>query len=386
VSGRSAAVDLPVSDDRAGAVPWWRAQGVLGPSRISGVYLLVAISAVFAVWLPATFPRADTAWQIVNSNAIPAMAALTLIIPLAAGVFDISVPYTMTLSGAVCTYAIVITGWPVWAAILLAVLVSLVVGVINAVIVVVWKIESLIGTLASGFVIQAMVLWRTDNLVIAGPELNGAFRDLAFHQPFAKLTLPVLYALAMAAVIGVVLRYTSTGRRLYATGFNSDAARLAGVRTARLQAGALVASSMLAGMTGVVLASNLGQGISNSGVVLLLPAFAGAFLGATQIRPGRFNPWGTVIAVLLLGTLTTGLSLGHAPQWIQQLVAGGVLVIALAVAGRDVRKIGHDRQLDEIVPEASEPVSEDVAGHEAPTTTGSKDISLGSARRKEEKI
>ena len=62
---------------------------------------------VFSIWVPDTFPEWDTARQILNTNAISAMAALTLVIPLSAGVFDISVPYTMTLSGVLCTYAIV---------------------------------------------------------------------------------------------------------------------------------------------------------------------------------------------------------------------------------------------------------------------------------------
>ena len=62
---------------------------------------------VFSIWVPDTFPEADTVRQILNINAISAMAALTLVIPLSAGVFDISVPYTMTLSGVMCTYAIV---------------------------------------------------------------------------------------------------------------------------------------------------------------------------------------------------------------------------------------------------------------------------------------
>ena len=160
----------------------------------------------------------------------------------------------------------------------------------------------------------------------------------------SKLTLPVVYALVVAAVIGFLLHRTPTGRRLYAVGFNRDAARLAGIRTDRLRVGALLCSSLLAGATGIVLAASVGSGSTTNGTPYLLPAFAGVFLGATQIRPGRFNAWGTVLAVLLLGTLTTGFSLAGVSQWIQQLVAGLVLVVALMVAGRGALRTGLGRR------------------------------------------
>ena len=68
----------------------------LSPSKIGGIYVLLVMIVVFSIWVPETFPEWDTARQILNTNAISAMAALTLVIPLSAGVFDISVPYTMT--------------------------------------------------------------------------------------------------------------------------------------------------------------------------------------------------------------------------------------------------------------------------------------------------
>ena len=84
-----------------------RLSNALSPSKIGGVYVLLGLIVLFSIWVPDTFPEGDTARQILNSNAISAMAAFTLVIPLSAGVFDISVPYTMTLTGVMCTYAIV---------------------------------------------------------------------------------------------------------------------------------------------------------------------------------------------------------------------------------------------------------------------------------------
>jgi ribose transport system permease protein len=124
--------------------------------------------------------------------------------------------------------------------------------------------------------------------------------------------------------------YTVVGRRIYATGFNEGGARLAGIRTNRLQFMSLVVSGLVAGIAGVLLASQVSSGSPDIGPPYLLDAFAAAFLGATQFG-GRFNAWGTVIAVLLLGTGKTGLVLVGAEPWAQSMFSGVVLLSALAL-------------------------------------------------------
>ena len=212
----------------------------------------------------------------------------------------------------------------------------------NGLVVVTFKIDSLIGTLATGFLIQALVQWRTGSRNVTGPQLTGSFKNIAQKQPFWNLTLPVFYAFFIALAIWYVLEHTATGRRIYATGFNRDATRLASVRTERLRFGCLIVSATLAGITGVVLASNIGSGSPTAGQSYLLPAFAAVFLGATQLKNGRFNAWGTIIAVLLLGTLTTGLGLAGVDQWVQQFATGVVLIAALALTGVQVRRAGAE--------------------------------------------
>jgi ribose transport system permease protein len=330
-----------------GADPWaTRVRRGLSFSSIGGIYVLLLAIVVFSIWVPDTFPQFATVRQVLNNNAVSAMAGLTLVVPLAAGVFDISVPYTMTLSGVMCTYAIVHSNAPLSVAIVIALLASLVVGVVNAIVVVTFKIDSLIGTLATGFLVQAVVKWRTGSRNVTDQRLNGAFTNIARNQlgigKDYSLTLPVFYVVAIAFVLWYVLEHTATGRRIYATGFNRDASRLATVRTERLRFGCLVASAFLAGVTGIVLASSLGSGSPTGGNSYLLPAFAAVFLGATQLKNGRFNAWGTIIAVTLLGTGTTGLGLAKQEQWVQDTFTGVVLIAALAVTGLQVRRAGSE--------------------------------------------
>jgi ribose transport system permease protein len=320
------------------------AEGVVAdPPRPLGERLRTGLSVekivLFSIWVPDTFPKWDTARQILNNNAIGAMAGLALIVPLAAGVFDISVPYVMTLSGVMCAYTVVNTDLPLAVAFLIAMGVAIAVGVVNGIVVVLLKIDSLIGTLATGFLVQALVKWRTGSKVVTSERLAGGFSRIARRQ-LLDFTLPVFYTIAIATALWYVLEHTATGRRIYATGFNRDATRLAGVRTERIRFGALVLSSTLAGFAGIVLASQLGSGLSTAGDSYLLGAFAAVFLGATQLKNGRFNAWGTIIGVVLLGTGTTGLGLASQPQWVQDTFRGVVLIASLALTGLQVRKAG----------------------------------------------
>jgi ribose transport system permease protein len=300
--------------------------------RVGAVYVWLGIIVVFSVWVPDTFPTVATAKQILNSNAITALGALAITIPLAARVFDLSFAGVMTLTGVAVAHLIAKDGLPLVPAIAIALAIGVSVGVINAVVVVVMKIDSFIGTLATGSLITALITMVTNEVPITSAKLSGAFADIG-QTSIGGVTLPVFYCAAVAVAIWYLLEHTATGRRLYATGFNPDAARLAGVRVDQLRFASLVASGGLAGATGIVLASMLGSGSPSAGTPYLLPAFAAAFLGATQLKHGRFNAGGTLIAVLLLGTGVTGLALANAPQWAGDMFVGVVLIAALALTG-----------------------------------------------------
>jgi ribose transport system permease protein len=310
--------------------------------RIGAAYVLLGIIVLFSLWVPETFPNLATAKQILNANAITALAALSITVPLAARVFDLSFAGVMTLTGVVVAHLIAKDGVPLVPAIALGLAVGLGVGLINAIVVVVMRIDSFIGTLATGSLLAALITMVTNEVPITDAKLGGGFAKIG-QTSIDGVTLGVVYCAVVAIAIWYLLEHTATGRRLYATGFNPDAARLAGVRTDRLRFVSLVASGGLAGATGIVLASTLGSGSPSAGTPYLLPAFAAAFLGATQLKHGRFNAGGTIIAVLLLGTGVTGLALANAPQWAGDMFVGVVLIAALALTGLQRRSSGSGR-------------------------------------------
>ena len=313
--------------------------------KIGALYVLILISIVFSFWAPQLFPRWATVLQIVNSNSIGALAALALIFPLSAGVFDLSEAYTMSLTGVVVAYLVVNHNVPIWLACFAAMGFAFLVGLLNVVVVVMMKIDSFIGTLATGSLVQALITLVSSGATIAGVQLFGGFAKVA-QAKFLGFVYPVWYALILAIIVWYIFEYTAFGRRLYAVGFNKRAARLAGVQTDWLQAITLIVGAMIAGLIGIVLASFIGAGSGDIGTPYLLTSFAAVFLGATQVKEGRFNALGTIIAILLLGTGETGLTLSNAPSWTGSAFTGFVLIAALAVTGLQRRKVGFGTKVE----------------------------------------
>jgi ribose transport system permease protein len=151
-------------------------------------------------------------------------------------------------------------------------------------------------------------------------------------QRFLGITYPVYVMLIVAVIVWYVLENTPVGRQVYATGGNEPSARLAGVNTSAVRILSLVAGSTIAAGVGLLLASRLGTGDPTVGPSYLLPAFCAVFLGSTQFKAGRFNVWGTVVAVYVLAVGVTGLQLAGAPFWIPDLFNGVALLLAVGLA------------------------------------------------------
>src|SRR4051794_17981616 len=146
--------------------------------NIGAVYVWALIIIVFTIWVPDTFPTWATVKQLVNGNAVTALMALALVIPLCARVFDLSVAYVASLSAVTVAYFIA-HGVPVVPAVLLGLAISLLVGLINALVVVVMGVDSFIGTLATGSVIQAFITMITNDIAINDPRIGASFANIA---------------------------------------------------------------------------------------------------------------------------------------------------------------------------------------------------------------
>jgi ribose transport system permease protein len=328
----------PIERPASASLPRRLTRLIPNPQRFSGIYVWIVVIIVFSFLAPSTFPTINNVKTILNEQAVTALLAVGLVVPLAAGVYDLSIVYSMNLAAIFVAWLLVHTGLPLGITCVLAIASALVCGVINGVVVVLFKVDSFIGTLATGSVFLALVDLITNQLDISIPQHDVHQFEQLTSSSVGGVTLPVFYLLVVALIVWYTLEYTPTGRYFYATGSGRDAAALAGIRTGRLRFIALLISAGVAGITGIVVASRVGIASDTLGAPYLLPVFAGVFLGATQIKAGRFNVWGALIGVYLLATATQGFTLVSAPVWVSELFNGVVLIVAVAIAGLQRRR------------------------------------------------
>lgn len=308
-----------------------------GFDRFSGLYVLAGIVLVFGIWVPDLFLTTQTLKSVASQQAVVAILALAILVPLATGVFDLSVGVMLGLGVVlVCKFQSMGVDFPL--AILLTLAAGAVVGAVNAFIIVVLRVDSFIATLGMSSVLGAMVYWVSGNQQIT-TGISPDFVELG-QGTLWSIPLPFVYLLALSAVLLYVTEFRPLGRRFYATGGNEVAARLSGVRTERMIFLSLLFSGTIAAFAGVIFAGMIGSGSLSAGPPFLLPAFAAVFLGSTQIHNGRANVLGTLLAVYVLGLGVKGLLLVGAPFWVSDLFNGITLIAAVALAVRRGKSAG----------------------------------------------
>ncbi len=310
-------------------LPLQRIAAALSFRNISALYVFAVIFVVFALWVPDTFLLGKTWTALLDSQAVTAILAVGLVVALSSGTFDLAIGAELGFGSIFVAWLLAKQGVGMVPAIGLTVLAGGLIGAFNGLLIVRARIDSFIATLGMSSVLLAAIAWVSDSQQILG--LSQGFQNLGTTE-ILGLTLPVYLMVGIALLVWYVLERTPLGRRVYATGGNIEAARLAGVRTSLVLVGALVVCGAIAGFAGLIVSSNLGTGDPTIGPAYLLPAFSAAFLGSTQFRGGRFNVAGTIIAVYVLAAGVKGLQLAGAPVWIPDLFNGAALLLSVGLA------------------------------------------------------
>jgi ribose transport system permease protein len=303
--------------------------------RWSLVLAFLAAFGFFAAARPETFLTWDNARAILDDSSVLCVLAVGITAVLVIGEFDLSVGFVVGLAAAAAVGAMAFRGWPVWIAVLLAIGVGGLVGLANGLAVALVRIPSFVATLAIGSIAAAVELAIAKTSIFEGiPE---SYLDLAFTR-VATIPVRALIAVAVVLLFLVLLRATVFGRHAASVGDNPAAALLAGVPVQRVRLTAFVLAGLTAGLAAVLVTSSAGSYYPNLGTGFLLPAYAAAFLGLSLGGGLRFNVLGSYLGVLLLGMVTTGLTMMNQPSWVAALVQGIVLIVA--VAGIAVRRRG----------------------------------------------
>jgi ribose transport system permease protein len=324
-----------------------------GLHRVSALYLLALIIVIFSLWIPETFLTQTTFKLVFADQVVIAILGLALLVPLTAGAFDLSVGAMLAFSLVIVSWFAAHTGLPAVVSCLIAIVACAAVGFLSGLVIVHFHVNSFIATLGMSQVIAAATLYISENKQITG-VFSDSFLEFGRRDLFG-IPIVVYYLALIALVIWYVLEMTPLGRHLFATGANPESARLSGVHTDRMVWGSLVASAVIAAIAGIVYGAKIGTFSNSFGQPLLFPAFAAVFLGSTQIRH-RPNVWGTILAVYTLAFGVKGLQLAFSGgvYWITPLFNGVALVLAVALASRQMARDKRRRSL-EASPAAGEP-------------------------------
>ena len=291
------------------------------------VGFLAAITIFFA-WRTDGFLTTRNGLVILSNASVIGIVSLGQVRTIIAGGFDLSVSGTVPL-GSVLFAVLVNAGWPVLPAALLVMAAGAAVGLINGLIVAKGGITPLITTLGTMSIAGGLALTIADGIQI---PLDDRADGVLARSTIGSVNNQVWMFIGLSLLLLLVLRYTVYGRYLYAVGGNHEAARLAGIPVDAVTASVYVASGALAALAGAVLASQLLTGSGTAGTDSALQSIAAVILGGASLAGGVGGVPGTVVGVLVLGTLANGMAVMSVPSFYQTMATGVVLLIAVGIS------------------------------------------------------
>ena len=315
--------------------------------RISGhigqygtLLAILSLIAVFTVTNDQFLTYANFS-DIIKSVSIVSLLALGVTFSLIVGGFDLSVGSTASLATIGAAASLVLHRQELLVALLIPLVLGILVGLLNALVTIKFRLPDLLATLAIMYVINGIQLTYTkgfsfyDNMPIEGGTAPGRFiPSFLFIGQGTIGPIPFVALLMLVFFIGahLFLTYTRTGREFYYVGSNAEAARRSGIAVNRIKLYAYVLSGLFAAIGGIILASRIGTGQVSAGAPLLMDAVAAAYIGYAVFGTGRPNVIGTLIGAILIGILLNGLTMWDVPYYAQDIVKGTILIGALGLS------------------------------------------------------
>lgn len=310
--------------------------------QLSAVLTLALLVVLFSFGSPA-FLSVNNGLTILLQTAVIALLGIGMTLVIITGGIDLSVGSVLALSGTATGLAIK-AGVPVFPAMVLGVCVGALCGLVNGFIITKMRITPFVATLGMMLIARGIAPQLTGAAPISrlgesfGTLGNGAlFRMVEMGSNgfprviFPGIPYPAILLVGIAIIAGYLLKNRPTGRHIYAVGSNEEASRLSGVNVHRTKMVAYTLSGALAGLSGIVLMSRLITVQPNEGVMYELDAIAAAVIGGASLMGGVGNISGTMIGAFIIGVLRNGLNMAGTSSFIQQIVIGVVVILAVYI-------------------------------------------------------
>jgi ribose transport system permease protein len=295
-----------------------------------------AVFAYFWVHLPDTFVTGRNLLNISQQMSMLAVVASGMTVVMAMGDFDLSVGSMASLAGIVAALVFV-SGGSLPLGVGAALATGLAGGLINGFLVSYVGIMPFIATLGAMTIFSGLAFRLSGGKTLFGSAIPSAFSGFArggIPVPGTDLVAPDLTLVALVALllVGLLMEHTVVGRRLYAIGGNSEAARLAGVRVRPLRLAAFGLSGAAAAVAGLMYASRVASANPTQGSGLMLDAIAAVFLGMTISEEGEPRVLNTLAGVLMLGVLGNGLTQMNVDSYVRDILTGSIVIVAVAAS------------------------------------------------------
>lgn len=297
---------------------------LVGNNQIVLLVILVLLCLGISLGAPQ-FYSIDNIIAILRQCSLVLIIAAGMTMLLIAAEVDLSVGASLAFSGVVAMDVTNKTG-SVLLGVTAGILFGGLVGLVNGLVVTRLRVNSLIATIATMMILQGGV-YLYSREAIQNRHLQKAFTDISTGY-IGPIPVPVIIAATVFVVAYVVLRHTTLGRYIYATGANERAARLSGVRPERLKLLVFIVTGLLTGLAGLILASLMNTGQPTAGRGFELTVVAAVILGGTSLTGGRGTLLGTLLGVLVLKVIDNGIIILRWDQDLQMIVPGIVIVLA----------------------------------------------------------
>jgi ribose transport system permease protein len=297
----------------------------------------LTILVFFSVQLPETFLTARNILNITQQISMLAVVACSMTLVMVMGDFDLSVGSMASLAGIVAALLFSM-GYPIYIGVAAALLVGVLGGIFNGILVSIFGILPFVATLGTLTMFSGLAFLTSGGKTIFGRDIPAQFSGFArggIHLDqigLVGLKLPYLSLVALFVLLLVwfILEQTVFGRRLYAIGGNSEAARLAGLKVRTLRLSAFALTGFGAAVAGLMYASRVASANPTQGSGLMLDAIAAVFLGMTMSEEGEPRVLYSLVGVLILGVLDNGLTQMSVDSYIREILVGAIIVTAVA--------------------------------------------------------
>ncbi|MFD0589608.1 ABC transporter permease [Paenibacillus sp. GCM10027627] len=301
-----------------------------------GTLITILLLIIFFGTMTDNFLTSANIVNILRSISIVTIIAIGLTVSLSVGGFDLSVGSTASLANALVISMFVWHGQNIGLGIAITLLFCLAVGLVNAFLVINFKIQDMLMTLATMFIFQGVALTYTKGATVSENMImpSGDFATgqiPALFSELGKVPWIIVIMLVSVLLVHLFLTYTKHGRYMYMIGGNAEAAKLSGIAVSKYRLLAYVLSALFACLGGIVLGARVMNAEVSSGAPYLMDAVAAAFIGYSVLGAGKPNAFGTFIGAVLIGLLSNGLIMMSVPYYAMDIVKGSVLALALAI-------------------------------------------------------